>query len=203
MTGSRTASCSICSHPEKVRIEIARLAGCSLSVVADRFGVSRDAVHRHMAKHLTEKDRALLVCEVPIEDLRKRAAEESVTFLEYVGIARKQLLDGILVTRQLEDWTRHAALQGRFIELLKLQGSYSGELRQFATNVTNNVSVVLTASPQFARLQQGLITALAPHPEALDAVLRVLRSIDDDEPTMPRLPPSVIDGTVLNGGMHG
>jgi hypothetical protein len=60
--------CQICRHPERLRIELARLSGLSLDLVAARFQVHRDAVHRHML-HLSDADRAALIADLPIKEL--------------------------------------------------------------------------------------------------------------------------------------
>jgi hypothetical protein len=50
--------CSICAHPDRVRIEATRVAGASLDNIAKKFGVSRDAVHRHHVNHVSEDDKS-------------------------------------------------------------------------------------------------------------------------------------------------
>ncbi len=46
--------CSICKHENRVLIEQTRIAGASLDSLALKFGCSRDAVHRHMANHVSQ-----------------------------------------------------------------------------------------------------------------------------------------------------
>src|SRR5664280_1827112 len=50
--------CSVCRSEHRVLIEQARIVGCSLDTVSARYGVSRDAVFRHMRAHVSEDMRA-------------------------------------------------------------------------------------------------------------------------------------------------
>ena len=49
MKRRRSTTCTICKHPERHRIEMLRIGGASLDAVAEKFGVGRDAIHRHVA----------------------------------------------------------------------------------------------------------------------------------------------------------
>ena len=50
--------CTICNHPARPQIDLAIATGLSKRAVAERFGVSRDAVWRHAQAHLTAEMRA-------------------------------------------------------------------------------------------------------------------------------------------------
>ena len=52
--------CTICNHPARPQIDLAIATGLSKRAVAERFGVSRDAVWRHAQTHLTAEMRAAL-----------------------------------------------------------------------------------------------------------------------------------------------
>src|ERR1700758_3830550 len=52
--------CTICNHPARPQIDLAIATGVSKRAVAERFGVSRDAVWRHAQAHLTTEMRAAL-----------------------------------------------------------------------------------------------------------------------------------------------
>ena len=52
--------CTICNHPARPQIDLAIATGVSKRAVAERFGVSRDAVWRHAQTHLTAEMRAAL-----------------------------------------------------------------------------------------------------------------------------------------------
>jgi hypothetical protein len=73
--------CTICRHPDRVRIEAVRCAGASLDLIAQKFGCSRDALHRHMHRHLPEDLRMQYALDVPIRELAQRAANEGVALI--------------------------------------------------------------------------------------------------------------------------
>src|SRR5437762_13598456 len=52
--------CTICNHPARPQIDLAIATGLSKRAVAERFGLSRDAVWRHAQAHLTAEMRAAL-----------------------------------------------------------------------------------------------------------------------------------------------
>jgi hypothetical protein len=56
----KSVRCQICRHPDRMRIEIAKLSGAGSDNIAMRFGVHRDAVYNHMKKHLDEADRVAM-----------------------------------------------------------------------------------------------------------------------------------------------
>lgn len=55
MNRSPGAQCTICNHPLRVEIDKALVAGATYREIAQRFGVSRDALYRHRKNgHITE-----------------------------------------------------------------------------------------------------------------------------------------------------
>jgi hypothetical protein len=52
--------CTICNHAGLPQIDLAIATGRSKRAIAERFGVSRDAVWRHARAHLTPEMRAAL-----------------------------------------------------------------------------------------------------------------------------------------------
>jgi IS30 family transposase len=47
--------CTVCAHPKRTEMERAHLDGQSVRAIARRCGTSRDAITRHMARHLAER----------------------------------------------------------------------------------------------------------------------------------------------------
>jgi hypothetical protein len=72
-------------------IEQTRVAGASLDTIAAKYQVSRDSLHRHMHRHVSEDLRAEYLAGVPIRELAKRAGEEGLSVLDYLSLVRATL----------------------------------------------------------------------------------------------------------------
>jgi hypothetical protein len=160
---------------------MARLSGASLDSIAIKFGLKRDAIWRHMEAHVDADRRALLVADVPLKELADKAAAEGVSLLEYFSVVRSTVLSQMIAAASMNDRHGTATLAGRATEVLREIGKLTGEILRSAPigNVTNNF--VLMASPQFVALERMLVEKLAPHPEALRAVLEGLRDLEGDD----------------------
>src|SRR6266849_5079886 len=110
------ARCTICRHPERARIELARVSGVSLDSIAESFGVQRNAVWRHMGNHVTDADRAIYLADVDLKGLAERANAESLSLLDYLAIVRSTLLQQMQMSAGLNDRSATAALAGRLNE---------------------------------------------------------------------------------------
>lgn len=192
---AKSGDCAVCRHPDRIKIETAKLAGASLDAVAAKFECKRDALWRHMAKHVDEDRRALLVAGVPLRELADRAADEGVSLLDYFAIIRSTLMNQMIAAASVNDRHATAALAGKATDALKEIGKLTGEILRSApvANVTNHNTVLFMASPAFATLERMLVERLAPHPAALQAVLEGLRSLEGSpgEPDDPPPPPTI------------
>jgi hypothetical protein len=176
------ARCTICSHPERARIELARVSGVSLENIAATFGVSGQAVWRHMANHVTDADRAIYLCDVDLKGLAERANSEALSLIDYLAIVRSTLLQQMQMAAGLNDRSATAALAGRLNETLKLLASLTGELLRLNPNVVNHNVTVFMSSPLYAELELMLINTLSDHPDALAKVVDGLRHLEDRAP---------------------
>jgi hypothetical protein len=175
-------ACSVCIHRDRARIEASRIAGVSLTNLAKKFGVGRDAIHRHMHAHVSEDERAMYLAEVPIKDLAEAAAAEGVSVIEYLSIVRTVLMTQFQMCAAAHDKNGVAILAGRLTEVLNSIGRITGEMGALASNhisITNNVAV-LSEHPAFAKLQATMLRALAPFPDARAAVVTALRDLDSE-----------------------
>src|ERR1700738_1581334 len=89
---TKAARCVVCGHKDRTLIEAARVAGCSLDSISEKYGVSRDSIFRHMKRHVPEDVRLQYITETPIKELAQRAATEGVTLLDHFTIVRGILL---------------------------------------------------------------------------------------------------------------
>lgn len=180
-----TPRCQVCRHSERVRIEMLCIAGMSCQSVADKFALGsggKDAVWRHMKNHVTEDERALHLADIPLAEAAARAAEEGVALIDYLGLIRSALLQQVRLAASVNDRHGLAIVSGRALECLREIGKLTGELKGFGPRTVINQQVNFMASPAFAQVQQCLIRALAPHPEALAAVVAALQELEAAAP---------------------
>jgi hypothetical protein len=177
-----SARCTICSHPERARIELARVSGTSLRDIAKTFGVNMHCVWRHTTNHLSDKQRAFYLADVDLKGLAERANAESLSLLDYLAIIRSTLLQQMQMAAGCNDRSGTAVLAGRLNETLKLLATLTGELLKLnPVNITHNTAVFLS-SPLYTSLERMLIDTLADHPTALAAVIDGLRQLEERAP---------------------
>jgi hypothetical protein len=165
--------CTICNHPARPQIDLAIATGLSKRAVAQRFGVSRDAVWRHGQAHLTAEMRAALATKLLQRegDMRRILLEEGAGVVEALKAIRGPLFGLFLAAVDAGDNKAAAALSGRLHENLALVAKLTGELVPHAgTSITN-----ILLSPDFQRLRAELIRVLVCYPDAQAEVAAVFR----------------------------
>jgi hypothetical protein len=171
-------------------MELLRAGGASLDSLAEKFKVSRDAIHRHWTKHVTDDAKAsYLAGPSQMETLHAKAAAEGESVLDYFRIVRTALMSSLTACSEASDARGVALVSNSLIGVLERLGKITGEISSIANtvNITNN-NVAIVNSPIFARLQAAQLKALAPFPEARAAVVAAWRELDDEtEPAPKRL----------------
>lgn len=173
--------CAICRHPERARIEALHCAGVSLERLAEKFEVHKDAVWRHMQRHVSEERKAsYLIGPAKIAALAEVAAEESESILDYLNILRSSLF-ALLDKRAAEgDHCAVSMLSSRATEVLREIGKLTGQISNFANstviNVQNNTTIL--NSPPFADLQAGLLRVCSAHPDARSDIVALFHDLD-------------------------
>src|SRR5258708_6350721 len=174
------------------------IAGASPAAPAAKSGVWRDAVPRHMHKHVSPDVLNQYRIDAPIGELAAKAAGEGVSLLGYFSIVRGVLLQQFQLAASVNDKNGTAVLAGRLTEVLREIGRLSGEILSTpgVMNVSNTVNFV--NSPVFVALQQMWVRRLAGHPAALAAVIEGLRELES------RSAPRPIAGPMIEhqGGAH-
>ena len=198
----RPSQCTVCAHQERARIELLRAGGASLRILAEKFGISKDAVHRHFENHVTDARKAEL-CAGParVEELANKAADESKSLLDYLSITRSVLFNQLLNAAEAGDRLGVASIAGRLIEALREVGRVTGELRTLS-GITINNSLTLVTSPEFMRLQEGLLQVCKEVPAARQPILQLLRGLDSPpaEIAKPNGSAWILEGEVLRVG---
>jgi hypothetical protein len=188
--------CQICDHPERWRIELLRAGGASLDALAEKFKVSRDAIHRHWTRHVHDDAKAsYLAGPSQMEALHAKAAAEGESVLDYFRIVRTALMSSMAASSEAGDARGVAMVSGQLIATLEKIGKVTGEIANIAgtVNITNNVAII--NSPIFARLQAAQMKALAAYPEARAATVAAWRELESEAVDAPARPkaPIVID----------
>jgi len=187
--------CSICSHSERLEIDRLLLRGESYRKIAERFGLSMGSISRHREAHIgtdlrdvrevmiqaREEALAEIKGEVKARDMEEVKAEV-ITEARGVIASRLELckdhFDQLRVLREraaialekAEGSENHKiALQAirELRELVRLWGELEGKLQ-------SQPQINILVNPEWLQLRTIIVTALRPHPEALEAVLEAL-----------------------------
>jgi len=176
-----------------------RAGGASLDSLAEKFKVSRDAIHRHWTKHVHDDAKAgYLVGPAQMEALHAKAAAEGESVVDYFRIIRTALMASMTACSEAGDARGVALVSNSLVSVLEKIGKVTGEIASIAQNNTVNIqnNVAIVNSPAFAKVQAVILRALAPHGAARAAVVEALRELDADEasaPVVPQRAPVVID----------
>lgn len=195
--------CSICTHSERLEIDRLLLSGESYRKIAERFGLSTGSISRHRVAHvgtdlrdvrevmIQAREEALAEVKAEIKDEVKTRSLEDVK-AEVIAEARESIASRLELCKshfdQLRVLRERAAIaletaEGaedvkvallaikELRELVRLWGELEGKLQSQPT-------VNILVAPQWLELRTIIVSALRPHPEALEAVLAAL----PDEP---------------------
>jgi AcrR family transcriptional regulator len=165
-----------------------RCNGVSLNLLAEKFGISKDSIHRHFRKHVSPERRAeLMAGPARVEQLANAAAEESHALIDYLSITRSVLFSQFLSCAEAGDRAGVAFIAGKLLDALREHGRVTGELRQpSGISITNNV-MNISSSPSFLALQDGLLRIARAHPEARSEIVKLLRGLDASPEAKPQL----------------
>jgi hypothetical protein len=180
--------CQVCRLPDRWRLELLRAGGAGIDALADKFGVSRDSVHRHWRDHVTtEMKSSYLIGPAELATLAERAAIEGDSVLDYLRLCRTVLTGQLAAMTEAGDDRGAAYVAGQLTRTLEAIARVTGEIGELARstiNINGNVSI-LTDSPAFARVQATMLRALAPFPDARGAVVLALRTLDEENAQAP------------------
>src|SRR6516164_629035 len=190
--GSRTGRCQGCNHLERVRIERLLAAGASIKAAARKFAIDYHALRRHWRNHVSAEARAAYLAGAGAskDQLEAIVADESLALIDHYRIVRGALYKGLSAASELGDGNAVGLLAGRLHENFRDCGRLTGELQHGPLlNIQNNVLITADYTRAIARI----VGAVAPYPEAREAVVAALRDLDAASPS----PPAPIDRGAL------
>ena len=184
--GAPTGRCQGCNHPERVRIERFLAAGASIKGAARNFAIDYHALRRHWRNHVSAEARATYVAGAGAtkDQLEAIVADESLALVDHYRIVRGGLYKGFTAAAELGDSNSLALLSGRLHENFRDCGRLTGELQRGPLlNIQNNILV----DPDCTRAIARIVSAVAPYPEAREAVIAALRDLDAESASGPAL----------------
>src|SRR5215813_7978277 len=129
------------------------------------------------------------------DQLEEIVADESLGLIDHYRIVRGGLYKGFSAASELGDGNSLALLAARLHENFRDCGRLTGELQRGPLlNIQNNVLV----NPDYTRALARIVAAVAPYPEAREAVIAALRDLDASSCS----PPALVDrsaGALVDG----
>jgi hypothetical protein len=169
-----------------VRIERFLAAGASIKGAARKFAIDYHALRRHCRNHVSAEARATYVAGAGAtkDQLEAIVADESLALVDHYRIVRGGLYKGFTAAAELGDSNSLALLSGRLHENFRDCGRLTGELQRGPLlNIQNNILV----NPDYTRAIARIVSAVAPYPEAREAVIAALRDLDAESASGPAL----------------
>ena len=196
--GSRTGRCRGCNHLERMRIERLLAAGSSLKGTARKFEIDYHALRRHWLNHVSAEARAAYIAGAGAtkDQLETMIADESLALIDHYRIVRGALYKGFGAASELGDGNSLALLAGRLHENFRECGRLTGELQRGPLlNIQNDVLV----NPDYTKAIARIVSAVAPYPEAREAVIAALRDLEAASTSAPALEDHRRIGAVIDG----
>jgi hypothetical protein len=153
----------VCAHPKREEVDRALVEGVSAAEISGRYRtVGERAVRRHRSNHLPAK---LVMAEKAAEVAQADNLLDQVGDLQRRALAILDMAEKAGELRTALSAIREA--RGNLELLAKLLG-----------DLDERPVVNLNVSPEWLELRAVIVTALAPHPEALGAVVGALEGAD-------------------------
>jgi transposase-like protein len=189
--GQKKARTPIRLREDFERIEFDLATGKSIRKIANTYGVHEQALYRHRRK-LPPTLRAAYLAQAlaPGVSLEELKITESEGILKTLAVQHARLFMEQDRAIENENGALVATLSNSITRITELIAKYLGELD--AHSVQTVVSVLI--SPEYLKLRNRLIKALAPFPDARRAVAEVLHSEEGGEAARISAP-KVIDVT--------
>ena len=155
---------------------LALARGVSHSALARRYKLGTDSLYRHSRAHMPPQLRARLLAGPALDiDLDRLKEIESQSLLAHLVALRHRLFASLDVSEEAGDSQMVARVANQLHRNLEITGKLLGDLSSGGTTVTN-----ILVQPAYVLMRIELVQALAPFPEARQAVAAVLHRIEHD-----------------------
>lgn len=174
--------CTICTHPEREVIDaiVARVdtgAAGSYSALARRYKVSRDALKRHRDNHLAIIDVDALPAPTGLDLAPVTVDPEQADDMVWRARQMQARVQAIMVAAEEAGKASLALTASKELRgWLQLESAVIGALKKPRQNIRIDSMVV---HQEMQQAQRAIIAALAPYPEAKEAVLKALGGLGD------------------------
>lgn len=173
---SGPGSCQVCNSPHRHSVDVALAHGLGHDAIGKRYDLSPHSVQRHGKAHLSPQMMAAVqhALHPSAVDLDALKAAEGENLLHHLVHQRARIAQHIEMAVALGDAS--AAIRGEAAVTNNLQ--LVSKLLGILVNVTEQRHQHLLTHPDYLRLREVLLRALAPFPEARLAVGRALAGIE-------------------------
>lgn len=154
-------TCSICRHPEREAIDAALVAGESFRNIAQRFGPSATALHRHKSEHVA-------------------VAMAKATEAETVAADDLLAQVGMLQTKALGILNRAEAAGSLNVALMAIREARGNVelLAKLTHQLSDRPTVNVLVAAEWLQVRAVLLEALSPYPAARAAVSARLNGLE-------------------------
>jgi hypothetical protein len=169
-------NCQVCASKHRHSVDVALAHGLGHDAIGKRFGLSPHSVQRHGKNHLSPQMRAAVqhALHPSAVDLDALKASEGENLLHHLVHQRARLAQHIELAVETGDASAAIRGEGAITANLQLVSKLLGVL----VNVSETRHQHLLTHPDYLRLREVLLRALAPFPDARIAVGRALAGIE-------------------------
>jgi hypothetical protein len=176
MAKSGPGACQVCNSPHRHSVDVALAHGLGHDAIGKRFDLSPHSVQRHGKNHLSPQMMAAVqhALHPSAVDLDALKVSEGENLLHHLVHQRARLANHIELAVAIGD--PGAAIRGESAITNNLQ--LVSKLLGVLVNVHETRHQHILTHPDYLRLREVLLRALAPFPEARIAVGRALAGIE-------------------------
>ena len=195
MGKSGPGACQVCNSPHRHSVDVAQAHGLGHDAIGKRFDLSPHSVQRHGKNHLSPQMMAAVqhALHPSAIDLDALKVSEGENLLHNLVHQRARLANHIELAVAIGDPGAAIRGEGAITTNLQLVSKLLGVL----VNVHETRHQHILTHPDYLRLREVLLRALAPFPEARIAVGRALAGIEtqaaEDIAKAPGRAPITID----------